>query len=465
MRYLARLVLLSFMMVGCAYNNPDLRPNVPVKNQWSVKDRHILNADEKNTPYMAWWRGFNDPALNRLIERGLLCNNSLNMSKGHIDAAAGELKKVRYQWIPTLDLLLGYSRNPATGFPGFLAVLIPNYTMNIFHQIREQKQAKFKLEQIKAEDDAIKLTVISQIAAGYFMYQAEVNRKRLLQILADDLIHYADIAKRVYVGGLGADIDPQELESQVNKIRGELELIERNIVVSRNAIRYLINENPGEIKTTVKFMDLNNKKLIPGSLPLTVLGNRPDMQMAESRLRASNQGIGLAASNLLPTLQFDLIGGRAAGDSRYSNLKVPIYFNDQLVSMPLLKMTVLGEIAKARGLNKVSYYNYIDTLQKALRDTTNALSANDRLTNRLNQTSEAQQHLAKAYDLNNRLYKQGIQSYFNMLKSKITLDRINIKLNQDKLQELVSIVSLYQELAGGYRADQPIPCCKKRRVT
>lgn len=449
------------MMVGCAYNNPDLRPNVPVKNQWSVKDRHILNTDEKNTPYMAWWRGFNDPALNQLIERGLLCNNSLNMSKGHIDAAAGELKKVRYQWIPTLDLLLGYSRNPATGFPGFLAVLIPNYTMNIFHQIREQKQARFKLEQVKAEDDAIKLTVISQIAASYFMYQAEVDRKRLLQILADDLTHYADIAKRVYAGGLGTEIDPQELDSQVNKIRGQLELIERNIVVSRNAIRYLINENPGEIKTTVKFMDLSNKKLIPGSLPLTVLGNRPDMQMAESRLRASNQGIGLAASNLLPTIQLDLIGGGASGDSRYSNLKVPIYFNDQLVRMPLLKMTVLGEIAKARGKNKVAYFNYIDTLQKALRDTTNALSANDRLTNKLNQTLQAQQHIAKAYNLNNRLYKRGIQPYFNMLKSKISLDRININLNQDKLQQLVTIVNLYQELAGGYRADQPIPCCTK----
>lgn len=461
MRYLARLLVLSCMMVGCAYNNPDLRPNVPVKNQWSVKDRHILNTDEKNTPYMAWWRGFNDPALNQLIERGLLCNNSLNMSKGHIDAAAGELKKVRYQWIPTLDLLLGYSRNPATGFPGFLAVLIPNYTMNIFHQIREQKQARFKLEQVKAEDDAIKLTVISQIAASYFMYQAEVDRKRLLQILADDLTHYADIAKRVYAGGLGTEIDPQELDSQVNKIRGQLELIERNIVVSRNAIRYLINENPGEIKTTVKFMDLSNKKLIPGSLPLTVLGNRPDMQMAESRLRASNQGIGLAASNLLPTIQLDLIGGGASGDSRYSNLKVPIYFNDQLVRMPLLKMTVLGEIAKARGKNKVAYFNYIDTLQKALRDTTNALSANDRLTNKLNQTLQAQQHIAKAYNLNNRLYKRGIQPYFNMLKSKISLDRININLNQDKLQQLVTIVNLYQELAGGYRADQPIPCCTK----
>lgn len=452
----AWLFLFACILGGCAYNNPDFRPNVPVTNQWTVKDRHIINTDEINTPYIAWWRGFNDANLTQLIEKGLVCNNSINMSHGHIDAAAGELKKIRYQWFPTLDVLFGYSRNPATGFPGLVGLIIPNYTMNIFRQIRQQKQAKFKLAQIKAEDDAVKLTVISQIAASYFAYQAEVERKQLLQTLAEDLAHYAEISKRIYKGGFGTNINPQELDSEVNLIRGEIEITERNIIVSRNAIRYLINENPGEIKT-VKFFELNNKKLIPSSLPLTVLDNRPDMQIAENRLRASTQGIGLAASKLLPTIQADLYWGQAAGNSQYTIPHVPIYFNDQLVKAPIINMSVLGDIAKARGLNKVAFYNYVDTLQKALRDTTNALSANDRFTNKLHQTAYAQKHLAESYNLNYRLYKRGIQNYFDLLKSKISLDKINISLNQDKLQQLLTIVSLYQELAGGYKADEPVP--------
>ncbi|WP_232220559.1 TolC family protein [Legionella tunisiensis] len=153
-------------------------------------------------PYIAWWRGFKDPTLNRFISRGLVCNTSLNMSRGHIEAAQGELKKVRYQWIPTLDMMLGYSRNPATGFPGILAVLIPSYTMNIFHQIKEQKIAKYELKQIRAEDDALKLIIISQITASYFTYLAEKERKQLLQILADDLTHLAHVANKVYKGGI-----------------------------------------------------------------------------------------------------------------------------------------------------------------------------------------------------------------------------------------------------------------------
>lgn len=456
MQYLVRLGLLILLLASCT-KQIYVKPNIAVNNQWSVADRNISHGDEKNIPYLAWWKGFNDPVLTQLIETGLICNTSLNMSRGHIEAAEGELKKIRYQWIPTLDFLTGYSRNPATGFPGILAVLIPSYTMNIFHQIREQKQAKYTLAQMKAEDDAIKLTIISQITTSYFTYLAEVERKYLLQTLAKDLTDLAKIAQKVYKGGLSSDIDPQDLYTQVNMIHGEIELIERNIIISRNAIRYLINQNPGEIKTSIKFLQLNNRQLIPGSLPLTVLNNRPDMQMVENRLRASSEGVRLAATNLLPTIQLDLIDGLVAGDSRYAVPRENVYFNDQLLKSPIIKMSVLGEIAQAKGLNKVAYYNYIDTLQKALRDTTNALSENERLTNKFRQTNYAQQHAAKAYNLNHRLYKRGIQNYVNTLTSKIALDKMNINLNQDKLQQLMTVVKLYQELAGGYRASELMP--------
>jgi outer membrane protein TolC len=198
--------------------------------------------------------------------------------------------------------------------------------------------------------------------------------------------------------------------------------------------------------------------LLPGALPLTVLENRPDLQLAENELRASNEGIGLAKSQLLPTLQLDFIGGPVAGNNSY-HFPNPITtnvvdFNDELLKIPVFKMSALGEIAKAKGLNKVSYYNYVDVLQKALRDTTNALSANSRLNNKLQQTTVATQHLTKAYDLNQRLYQQGIHSVMDTLHSKIALDRINIALNQDKLQQLITVVNLYQELAGGYKVGE-----------
>jgi outer membrane protein TolC len=448
-----RALLLSWLVVtGCA-KHPD-KPEVPVMNQWSVVDRQMTAGDDKNLPYLAWWNDFQDPTLTYLISQGLQVNNTLNKSRGAIAAAQGELKKIQYQWIPTVDVMTGYSRNPINNFPGIVGVIIPSYIINIYQQIKEVKRAKYHLAQIKAEDDALKLTIIAELTASYFTYQAEIERRDLFQTLARDLTELAIIAKKAYQGGLTADIVPQELLSQARIIDGEEEVIEKNIIISRNAIRNLINLNPGEVKRTRQFANLHGNHIIPGSLPLTVLENRPDMQMAANQLRAANESIGIAVSQLLPTLTFDLIDGKAAGNSRYIWPHENVYFNDQLIKTPLIKASALGEIARAKGLDKVSYYNYIDTLQKALRDTTNALSLNDRLSNKLQMTQQAQAHLNNAYKLNRRLYQRGIQNYMDLLKSKIALDQVNITLNEDKLLHLLSIVVLYHELAGGYKVEK-----------
>lgn len=440
------------LLIGCsAYNTVPKEPKALVTNRWSVINHYLANTKDTRLPYTAWWNDFHDPMLSRLIHTGMLNNNSLNVSKGHIEAAEGELKKVRFQWIPDIDFLLGYSNNPATGFPGFLALFAPSYTLNIFHQLKEQKKAQYELAARRAEDDALKLTIIAQIAASYFTYLAEVQHQSLLLTLAQDVTEKAKIAERVYTTGLSSDIEPQDLYSQVNMIQGELEVVAQNIVVSRNALHYLLNQNPGPMNTKQRFVDLHNHHLVISALPLTVLENRPDLQMATNQLRAANQGIGLAASNLLPSVHLDLIMGPVAGNNAYTWPHTMVYFNDQLIKIPALKMSVLGEIATMRGLSKASYFTYLDVLQKALRDTTNALSANERLTNKLKQTQKAQAHLNKAYRLHQRLYQQGIDSYMYSLNSKIALDKINIELNQDKLKQLITVVTLYQELAAGYK--------------
>ena len=458
--------ILPVVIGACSYNSSYQKPAVPVNAKWSVPLNNLAST-ESNLPYVAWWQGFNDPTLNQLIESGLVANNGLNMSRGHVEAAEGELKKVQFQWVPDLNFVLGYSNNPATGFPGLVALFAPNYTMNVFSQLKQQKRAEYELAAAKAEDDAVKLDVITQISASYFTYLAEVERKQLLQVLADDITHLADISVKVYQQGLSADQNSLEMRAQVNLIRGEQEVIEQNIVVTRNALRYLINQNPGEMTTQQKFINLQNQHLVPGQLPITVLSNRPDMQLAENKLRASNEGIGLAASQLLPTVQLDFIGGPVAGNNAY-NFPSPLMqnavdFNDELLKIPALKLSALGEIDKAKGLDKVSYYNYIDTLQKALRNSTNALSANYRLTNKLQQTESAQQQLAKSYNLNERLFQRGIQSKMDTLKSKIALDRIQINVNQDKLQQLLTIVNLYHELAGGYKNGESAEVAEKTK--
>ncbi len=449
-------VIFLIFLAGCMQK--DMQHALPVKNKWTVAVSHPKEPS-KNITCMDWWGAFHDPLLNEVMRKALQKNDGLNMAGARIEAAQGELKKIKYQWIPNVDLFGGYSSNPALGFPGFWYSALPSYTMNLFRQIKLQKIATYQLAQVRAQKNAVKLTVISQVAASYFIYQAELERRRLLAILAKDSAHLAGIAGKVYKAGLTSNIEPQQLYSNVEMVYAQQEIIERNIVFSQNTLHYLIEEQPGSFKTVRHFSELDSNVIIPGQLPLTVLANRPDILVAATRLRATNEGIGLAKSALLPTMQLDLYAGLVAGNSQYTTPKIPIYINDQLLLMPLVRFSVLGDIARARGLNKESYFNYIDTVLNALKNTTNALSAYERLTKRLKRTLKARHYVAVNYKFNKDKYKDGIASYATMLDSKIRLDEMNLKLNQAKLQQLLSIVRLYEELAGGYRVNcVPLKC-------
>jgi outer membrane protein TolC len=345
---------------------------------------------------------------------------------------------------------VGYSSFPNLGYPGVLFAVIPSYTMNIFSQIKEQKKANYELYASQAERDGVKLAVIGQIATSYFTYSAQVEQLQLFQQLDTDLTKLVTISNRILHGGIISQINLEEAKRELNLIRAEKRLVQHNIVISQNALRYLLNENPQAIPLSRRFDQLNGNQIVIGSLPLTVIENRPDMIQAANELKASNEGIGLAFSNLLPAVQLSMARGYIGTTPNGDDLGQSIHFNQALMEIPLFQASVYGQIDKAKGLNKASYYRYTDTLRKVLRDINNDMSAHDLYTQRLVDTENAKNNEQHIYDLNTTLYKKGITSYMQLVIYKVKLDSLLIQVNQSKLEQLITIVNLYQDLAGGY---------------
>lgn len=444
------IALCGYLFIcACAKNDPQ-RPPVAIPNDWDVKDSYSLSLNQKKLSRLKWWTVFHDPALEHFIHRGLQCNTKILISKSRIDAAIGELKRVRNQWIPNADFWTGYANNPIYGFPGTLFVFVPSYFINIYQQYHEHKIARIKLEQTRAEDDTIKVMIISEIANSYFGYLSYKNYQNLLAILYHDLKRMENISIQMHQIGLIADIEPHAIQHQRMRIEGEKHLTHRNIIRTRNALRYLINQNPGKICTTHKFEQLMVKPSVIHAVPMRVLLNRPDMKMAECRLKAAYYNVNLAQSPFLPRFEFDIFPGWVAGNNAYSIPNKYLHFNDQLLKIHVFQWSVLGEIEKAKGQKKAVFYSFLDTLRQAMRDTSNAYINHDRTTKNLSSIEAATHELWRVYQRNQQLQKQGIHSEFDMLKAKIEYDRMRLVLNRAQLQQILSIVRLYQELAGGY---------------
>lgn len=433
---------------GTTYSQPDTSS---APKRWNSQDSLYTNS-LANLPYLAWWKKFNDPTLNQLIEQGLVYNNTLRVSMANVEAAQGELKRVELNWIPSLSTNIGYSSFPYLGYPGALFAIIPTYTMNLFSQIQEQKKANYQLLAARAEDDGVRLAVIGQISNSYFTLSSQTEQLKLFAQLETDLNELVVIADSMYQGGLSPETNLYQVKSELQLIKAQKLIIQQNIVVSQNALRYLVNQNPGQIKLSRSFRQLDGNKIIIGNLPLTVINNRPDMIQATNELKASNAGIGLELSKLLPSIQLSAARGAIATVPNGYNIGNPIYFNQALLQIPLFNASVYGQMDKAKGLNKAAYYRYTDTLRKVLRDVDNDLSAHDLYSTRYATILEAKNDMARAYALNNSLYKKGIISYMQLLQNKVKLDNIAILVNKSKAEQFITIVNLYQDLAGGYRA-------------
>ena len=443
-------IVLSLTTTACIFD-PRLIPKKPVQvpTQWNSKDKEF-KLTEKHARCIAWWRQFEDPVLDNLIKVGLKNNNDIQVAISNIKAAEGELKRVKLNWFPNLGSLLGYSSFPYLGYPGVIAVLFPKYTINILNQISEQKKAKLELKITENMRDTIKLAVIAQISGSYFNYLGQIEQLHLLEKVDRDLTEKMNIYQSTYENELASDINLAKAKSKLDLIKAQEKVIQKNIVISQNMLRYLLNENPEEFVFNRQFRQLNSHQTLVGSLPVDVIENRPDMMQATHEFQAANAGIGIAVSQFLPTFDLAAARGDIGTMPNGTTLGKPVYFNQGLLESPLITPASFGEWEKSRGFAKAAYYHYVDTLRKILRDVDSDLATHAHLTERLDDTIRSKNHQKTAYTLKNALYHEGIISYSKLLNEKIKYDEIQITVNQHKIEQLISIVTLYQDLAVGY---------------
>ncbi|CEG55530.1 TolC family protein [Legionella fallonii] len=400
-----------------------------------------------NLPEIAWWQQFHDRELNRLIAAGLKSNMDIHMAIGNLQQAQGELQQVKLSWIPTLKFLAGYSTNPAFGIPGGFFGAWPYYTLNIMQLYSQQKQANYNVVYYQAALDGIRLVTIGQVAGSYFTLMAQLEQLRLLKQLNKDLKSLITLSEQDIQIGLQNNIDLAQLRSDERIVAAQIKPVLHNIVASENALHYLVNENPGRIKNKNNFAQLDFSLFKPGNLPTQVLNNRPDLKMAEYALKAAKTGITIAYTNFFPALQLDeFVGGLHVPHTVFGQ------FTDAYANLNIDPSNI-GTISASQGAYNASVAAFNKTLRQILKEVDTDYSANKRMNERFLAYLQAENDYRNKYKLQQGLLKTGLISYKELLQSKIYLDNLALSSNQAKLELAMSLVLLYQDLAGGYAAN------------
>lgn len=437
-------ILLCGLLDGCSVRSTYHSPLVDMPNQWP----HALTKSEEHTlnlKKMYWWKQYHDPILDRLIYKALSQNNDLKKSIANIEYAQKELTQVKLNWLPTASILGGFSQFPIFANPGGFAMAAPLYIINILQQFQEQKSSQAKLAYSVYAKDAAILTIIAQVATSYFTVIAEQQALILYQRWLEDMQTYYRLAQTQYRAGLISKDALMIIQNRIENVRSQLAIVRNNIVISQNALHVLLNENPGNMYYAHNaFQKLRTGSVVPANLPCNVIRNRPDIRQQDALLRSAYANVDSAIAALFPSITVGAYLG--SGTTSHG----PFYLLESYPSLPI-DLKLYPQIGSNQARYKAIYFDYINTIRIALRDIDNSLSTYYQRTEQLDHLIQALNYEMQHCYLTKKRFQHGLVNQIEVRRCEIKLDEMRVFINRTKLEKILSIVKLYQEMAGGYR--------------
>jgi multidrug efflux system outer membrane protein len=466
------LMMGSFiLMSGCSYILPNYhKPIIEVPKQWTEHSAS-MQLTEKNVSELAWWQSFNDAELNRYIERALSCNNQLHVAESLLKESEANLQKIKWSWLPSInasgimyrgellnvsnmerirDLLNNRWDRKSWPYSGYMVGFTPSYTLNFFAKYNETIKTKWDVQAKTQTYRSVRLAVISQTAMSYFNLLGFKKQLNVVMQMLDDMKKQRQYQLIQYQKGAISQVELLNTEQTIEYLKGQIPKIHQAIQLSENSLVVLTNQKLGSIQTHYPFENLNDKHIVLYNIPSTVIKQRPDVLASENELKKYNAQVAEAISMLLPTVNvsalFDNFGFFVG---KFLSFTTNIFQGQLSAVIPLIDGSIYGQIKRAKAVEMAAIYNYLGTLSIALADTDTAISARKNSHNALMHINKAYERSKQQYRLGAVQLKNGAISQMQLLTYKINMDRMELKNVQYKQADFITLVRLYQALAGG----------------
>ena len=120
----ASLAGLLVLVAGCT-NIPSVGPNyhppqTATPTNWS--EPQLGGATNSPVQIVEWWKTFNDPELDSLVERAVKANYNLRLAVGHLQESRATVSGAKWNFTPVIGTSAGYTKQRssanASGAPG-----------------------------------------------------------------------------------------------------------------------------------------------------------------------------------------------------------------------------------------------------------------------------------------------------------------------------------------------------------
>ena len=468
--YIAVLILLSS---GCTTLGPDFaKPDVAEPGDWLEEQEATFQRTSFDT--REWWKVFNDPALDSLVDTAYRQNLSLQVAGLRIFEARAQLgiatglQYPQQQSVGGSAQAVGISENSPNFFSGFADDSYKDYRLgfdaawelDFWGRYRRGIQsAESNLSATVADYDNALVSLTAEVARVYITIRTLQERLAIALNnikLQEESLRIADVRFR---NGATTELDVQQAKSNLADTQAQVPALQRSQRQALNGLSILLGMPPANL--TDMLGETGSIPVAPSQvavgIPAELLRRRPDVRSAEMLASSQSALIGVAETELYP--RFGLLGSIGYQTSDTGSSSASDLFNSDSLAYsvgPSFTWNILnyGRIKNNVRVEDARYQqtlvNYQDTVLKAYQEVEDAMIGFTQSQIESGFRAKAAIASKRSTEIANIQYREGAVDFQRVIDTERAL-----VLNQDRWTSsrgeiVLNLVAMYKALGGGW---------------
>lgn len=441
------IILAAFLLGGCAVTQ--INENY---EQIVLKDDANLTANFRLE--REWWRGYNEPALNELISLALKNNIDLAKSAIVVNKALAQAGVLQADLVPSFNANLGAEtgKNIKTGgswSESYKSGISLSYEIDLWRKLANSADAAmWEANATKYDLEAARLALINSVSDAYFEAKYQKEGINLYEKTLKNYEELEAIIKAKFELGKEEELSLKQVKSSVISAKNRILNAAKSLDAVEKTLRNLLNVRPEfDLNLSGNLSDISPQG-VNLNVPLYVIGARPDLQAAISRIKEALLEVKVSEKNFYPSITVG-VGLSGSGDSASEGLKLNFLSGNIAINLPFLNYSKLKSKLKISELEfEAMKLNYAQTLTTALNEIDASYKNLQKDEAVLRNLNENLRNLSSISDIYKLKYDYGKTELKNYLEAQNSLLEGRISALAQKYKILQDEIGIYKAAAG-----------------
>ncbi|MCE2421736.1 MAG: TolC family protein [Gemmatimonadetes bacterium] len=443
-------------------------------------------GDEAAPRPAQWWEGFQDPALNRLVETALVGNLDLQEAIWRLEELRYRYRIARSHLMPTVNLGIDGNRSDApsnTGLGGaiggdndlggfqfpdrfefttYSASLGFSYELDFWGRLRNDSRASVRdFLASRGDAETVRVTVIAATISGYLEVAALRGQLALARESDELMRERVELTEARYRAGLVGSFELYGTRQTSLTTESELFDLRTALTDAEGRLAVLLGQHAGTLGELLpdELRPSADLARIPAGLPVALLEQRPDVAAAYERMEAARFRVGARRAEMLPRLTLSGAGGFQSGEPS-SLLRPDQWFMNLLggLTAPIFQG---GRLRANLGVAGAQYEQAVTawsrTVLNAYREAHVSLSRLDNERERYMRVARGSQEALASMEEQLERYTSGVTPYVAYVDARLNYNRSETA----RLQALRSLgearLQVHRALGGAWTENETAP--------